>query len=92
MKEKFPLIKQIPKLYCENDTVTNVSQLPDGLDHGEPHPDNVDCVARPGDGHARHAVVAVAQNLDPHAFVGLNTDNLDTLVFSLQVGVNIKEL
>ena len=53
----------------EHDTVTNVSQLPDGLDHGEPHPDNVDCVARPGDGHARHAVVAVAQDLDAEALV-----------------------
>ena len=89
MKEKFP----IPTIYLLWEWHSNEClKLPDGLNHGEPHPDNVDCVARPGDGHARHAVVAVAQDLDPHAFVGLNTDNLDTLVFSLQVGVNIKEL
>ena len=47
---------------------------PDDPYHGEPHVDDVDGVAGPGDGEAGHAVVAVAQDLDPQALPLLGID------------------
>ena len=41
----------------------------DELDHVEAHVDAVSGVFRVGQGHARHAVVAVTQDLDPKAVV-----------------------
>ena len=41
----------------------------DELDHVEAHVDAVAGVFRVGQGHARHAVVAVTQDLDPKAVV-----------------------
>lgn len=45
--------------------------LLNGLTHVQPHLHTVPGVRGQGHGQARHAVVAVAQNLDPHALVGL---------------------
>ena len=41
----------------------------DGGDHGEAHPDHVDCVVWPGDRQAGDTVVTVAQDLDPQTLV-----------------------
>ena len=47
--------------------------LPYRLDHLQPHVDAVVGVVRPRHRQTRHTVVAVAQDLNPHALVVLQT-------------------
>lgn len=48
--------------------------LLNGLTHVQPHLHAVAGVGGQGHGQARHAVVAVTQDLDPHALVGLEVE------------------
>lgn len=48
--------------------------VPDGFDHAETHLHTAVCVVLPGLGQARHAVVAVTQDLDPQTVVLLQED------------------
>ena len=61
--------------------VKRVPDVRDEVDHVEAHLDTVVSVTRIRDWNPGHAVVAVAQDLDPHAVVSLecNTERLKSL-------------